>query len=85
MERSFGFSLKIFLLRTKGEINKAIGEIFGVSISAVNKAALCICIRSKTSKDFRTRTERLVYSIFKVTLRPLFPRISGEKLTFELS
>ncbi len=59
--------VSMFILKTyTGLTNKAVGEIFGVSISAVNKAALRICMRRKTSKDFRTRTEKLVYSIFKV-------------------
>ncbi len=49
-----------------GLTNKAVEELFGVSISAVNKAALRICMRRKTSENFRMRTEDLVYSIFKV-------------------
>ncbi len=49
-----------------GLTNKAVGELFGVSISAVNKATLRICMRRETSENFRMRTETLVYSIFKV-------------------
>ncbi|MCP4265085.1 MAG: hypothetical protein GY777_05840 [Candidatus Brocadiaceae bacterium] len=49
-----------------GLTNKAVRELFGVSISAVNKAELRICMRRKTSENFRRRTEKLVYSIFKV-------------------
>ncbi len=59
--------VSMYILKTyTGLTNKAVGELFGVSISAVNKAALRICMRRKTSENFRMRTEKLVYSIFKV-------------------
>ncbi len=57
----------IYILKTyTGLTNKAVGELFGVSISAVNKAALRRCMRRKTSENFRMRIEKLVYSMFKV-------------------
>ena len=46
--------------------NKAIGEVFGVSISAVNKAALRINTQSEMSKDFRGKLEEIASSAFKV-------------------
>ncbi|MCP4253031.1 MAG: hypothetical protein GY775_06415, partial [Candidatus Scalindua sp.] len=42
--------VSMYILKTyTGLTNKAVGELFGVSISAVNKAALRICMRRKTS------------------------------------
>ena len=46
--------------------NKAIGEIFGVSLSAVNKAALRVSIQRKKQKDLVERIEKIVSSAFKV-------------------
>jgi REP element-mobilizing transposase RayT len=57
----------MFILRTyTGLKNKEIGEIFGVSLSAVNKAALRVSIQSKTRNDIRRKVERITSSAFKV-------------------
>ncbi len=45
--------------------NKAIGEMFGVSISAVNKAAIRVNAQIKTRKNFRRKLEEIAYSAFK--------------------
>jgi REP element-mobilizing transposase RayT len=59
--------VSMYILKTySGLTNKAIGEIFGVSISAVNKAAIRINEQSKTSKDLRRKLEGITYSAFKV-------------------
>jgi REP element-mobilizing transposase RayT len=59
--------VSMYILKTyTGLTNKAIGEMYGVSISAVNKAAIRIDSQSKTSEDFRRKLEGFVYSIFKV-------------------
>ncbi len=59
--------VSMYILKTHtGLTNKAIGEMFGVSISAVNKAAIRINAQSKTSKAFRRRLEEIVSSAFKV-------------------
>ncbi|MHC4454426.1 MAG: hypothetical protein ACYSWS_06985 [Planctomycetota bacterium] len=39
--------------------------MFGVSISAVNKAAIRINAQSKTSKDMRRKLEEITYSAFQ--------------------
>ncbi len=46
--------------------NKAIGEIFGVSLSAVNKAALRVSIQRRKQKGLGERIEKIAYSAFKV-------------------
>ncbi len=46
--------------------NKAIGELFGVSLSAVNKAALRVSIQRKKQKYLGERIEKIAYSAFKV-------------------
>ncbi len=46
--------------------NKVIGEMFGVSLSAVNKAALRVSIQRKKQKDLGERIEKIAYSAFKV-------------------
>jgi hypothetical protein len=46
--------------------NKAIGELFGVSLSAVNKAALRVSIQRRKQKDLGVRIEKIAYSAFKV-------------------
>jgi hypothetical protein len=57
----------MYILKTyTGLTNKAVGETFGVSISAVNKAAIRINAQSKTSKDFRRKLEEIAHSAFKV-------------------
>ena len=48
--------------------NKRIGEVFGVSLSAVTKAALRISEQTKTLRRFKQEADRILYSIFKVTL-----------------
>jgi hypothetical protein len=59
--------VSMYILKTyTGLTNKAVGEMFGVSISAVNKAAIRINAQSKTSKDFRRKLEEIAYSAFKV-------------------
>jgi hypothetical protein len=40
--------------------------MFGVSISAVNKAAIRINAQGKTSKDYRRKLEEIARSAFKV-------------------
>ncbi len=49
-----------------GLTNKVIGEMFGVSISAVNKAAIRINDQTKTSKELKRKLNKITYSIFKV-------------------
>ncbi len=57
----------MYLLKTyTGLTNKTVGEMFGVSTSAVNKAAIRINTQGKTSKDFRRKLEEITYSAFKV-------------------
>ena len=46
--------------------NKRIGEVFGVSLSAVTKAALRISEQMKTQRRFKQETDQILYSIFKV-------------------
>jgi len=59
--------VSMYILKTyTGLKNKAIGEMFGVSTSAVNKASLRINTLSKENKDFRKKLEKTVYSAFKV-------------------
>ncbi len=59
--------VSMYILKTyTGLTNKAVGEMFGVSISAVNKAAIRINAQSKTSKSFRRKLEEIAYSAFKV-------------------
>lgn len=59
--------VSMYILKTyTGLTNKAIGEMFGVSISAVNKAAIRINAQSKTSKNFRRKLEEIADSAFKV-------------------
>lgn len=50
------------LLRT----NEAIGEMFGVSISAVNKASLRINTQCKASKGLRRKLDEIASSGFKI-------------------
>lgn len=44
--------------------NKRIGEVFGVSSSAVTKAALRISEQMKTQRGFKKGTDLILYSIF---------------------
>ncbi len=46
--------------------NKVVGEAFGVSLSAVNKAALRVSMQRKKQKELGARIDRIVYSAFKV-------------------
>ena len=46
--------------------NKRIGEVFGVSLSAVTKAALRISEQMKTQRRFKKEADQILYSIFKV-------------------
>jgi len=46
--------------------NNAIGELFGVSLSVVNKAALRVNIQRKKQKNLGGRIEKIAYSAFKV-------------------
>jgi hypothetical protein len=58
---SRGVGLYILKMYT-GLKNKVIGEIFGVSLSAVNKAALRVSTLRKKQKDLEERIEKIVYS-----------------------
>lgn len=59
--------VSMHILKTyTGLKNKEIGEVFGVSPSAVNKASLRINTQSKTSKDLRKKLDRISFSVFKV-------------------
>ena len=59
--------VSMYILKTHtGLTNKAIGEMFGVGISAVNKAAIRVNTQRKTNKDFRRKLEEIAYSAFKV-------------------
>ncbi len=44
--------------------NKVIGEIFGVSLSAVNKVALRVSIQRRKQKGLGERIEKIAYSAF---------------------
>ncbi|MCF6148161.1 MAG: hypothetical protein E3K37_05835 [Candidatus Kuenenia sp.] len=46
--------------------NKRIGEVFGVSLSAVTKAALRISEQMKSERRFKQQMEQILNSIFKV-------------------
>lgn len=57
----------IYILKEhSGLDNKRIGEVFGVSISAVTKAALRISEQTKTHSRLKKETDQILYSIFKV-------------------
>ncbi|MDN3515407.1 MAG: hypothetical protein NG747_13545 [Candidatus Brocadia sp.] len=57
----------MYLLKEhSGLDNKRIGEVFGVSLSAVTKAALRINEQMKTQRKLKQETDQLSYSIFKV-------------------
>ena len=43
-----------------------IGEMFGVSLRVVNKAALRVSIQGRKQKDLGVRIEKIAYSAFKV-------------------
>ncbi len=43
-----------------------IGEMFGVSLRVVNKAALRVSIQERKQKDLGERIEKIAYSAFKV-------------------
>ncbi|MCP4270064.1 MAG: hypothetical protein GY777_31570 [Candidatus Brocadiaceae bacterium] len=59
--------VSMYILKTyTGLKNKDIGGVFGVSLSAVNKAALRISMQSKKSKSIKGRLEQIVSSVFKV-------------------
>ncbi len=59
--------ISMYILKTyTGLTNRAIGEVFGVSISAVNKAAMRINAQSKTNKGLRRKLGGVVNSLFKV-------------------
>ncbi len=59
--------VSMYILKTyTGLKNKDIGVVFGVSLSAVNKAALRISMQSKKSKSIKGRLEQIVSSVFKV-------------------
>ncbi len=56
--------VSMYILKTyTGLNNKVIGELFGVSISAVNKAALRISIQRKGNKRLIKKIDKIVYSI----------------------
>ncbi|OQZ04863.1 MAG: hypothetical protein B6D34_01130 [Candidatus Brocadia sp. UTAMX1] len=55
-----------FLKEHSGLDNKRIGEVFGVSSSAVTKAALQISEQMKTQRRFKKGTDQILYSVFKV-------------------
>ncbi|OOP55448.1 MAG: hypothetical protein AYP45_14740 [Candidatus Brocadia carolinensis] len=57
----------IYPLKThSGLDNKRTREIFGVSLSAVTKAALRISEQMKTQRSFKREKDQILYSIFKV-------------------
>ncbi len=57
----------MYILKMYTELkNKAIGEIFGVSLSAVNKVALRVSRQRKKQKDLGERIEKIAYSAFTV-------------------
>ena len=57
----------MYLLKEhSGLDNKRIGEVFGVSLSAVTKAALRISEQMKTQRRFKKGTGQILYSVFKV-------------------
>lgn len=55
-----------FLKEHSGLADKRSGEVFGVSLSAVTKAALRISEKMKTQRRFKQEMEQILYSIFKV-------------------
>ncbi len=54
------------LKKSTGLKNREIGEVFGVSESAVNKSALRLSEQIKTRKHIKNKIEKIVYSAFKV-------------------
>ena len=54
------------LKENTGLKNREIGEVFGVSESAVNKASLRLSGRIKKQKKLREKIERIINSVFKV-------------------
>lgn len=57
----------MYLLKERSGLdNKRIGEVFGVSLSAVTKAALRISEQMKTQRRLKKETDQIMYSIFKV-------------------
>jgi len=53
-----------FLREHSGLDNKRIGEVFGVSSSAVTKTALRISEQMKTQRRFKKETDQILYSVF---------------------
>ena len=56
----------VLLKEYSGLNNKRIGKVFGVSLSAVTKAALRMSKQMKTQKKLKKETDQILYSIFKV-------------------
>jgi len=57
----------MYLLKEhSGLDNKSIGEVFGVSLSAVTKAALRVSNQMRTQRRLKQETDQILYSIFKV-------------------
>ena len=54
------------LKKYSGLDNKRLGEVFGVSLSAVTKAALRISEQMKTQRRFKNETDQILYFIFNV-------------------
>jgi hypothetical protein len=58
--------VEVGLKEHSGLDNKRIGEVFGVSLSAVTKAAKRISEQRETEKRPKKETDGILYSIFKV-------------------
>ena len=57
----------MYILRMHtGLKNKEIGDVFGVGISAVNKASLRVNEQIDTHKNIKNKVQMVAYSIFKV-------------------
>ncbi len=57
----------MYILKTKtGLKNREIGDVFGVSESAVNKAAQRIGDQIRKQKHLKARIDKITYSVFKV-------------------
>ena len=62
-----GRDIGMYILKTHtGLNNKEIGEIFGVSLSAVNKAAIRVSEQMKQKEGVKKKVESIVNSVIKV-------------------
>ncbi|WP_179129365.1 helix-turn-helix domain-containing protein [Candidatus Brocadia sapporoensis] len=69
-----------FLREHSGLDNERIGEVFGVSSSAVTKTALRMSEQMKTQRRFKKETDQILYSVFnRLSENSLFRDFSSHK------